>query len=436
MSSISAGIDPKSVQPPDLFASGARRRGPLQAIADRLAETAGRDRHHRDRAHVRPIEPAQHREQIGRRLRKVAARAKVERCPRARQRPRAEREQRLVGGDRARLEPQRPRRRVVARELARRPQRLAGVGRTRGQSPDLGLERAARDAPRPQQAGPAAAEVEHGRFEPDRARPAIEDDVDRGAQSFGDVIRGRRADPPGRIGARRRDREPGRREQRLRDRMRGHPQTDRIPAGADQRRQRAARRARQHQGQGTRPEPRGQAFREVVPAGERRGRRPIRHVDDQRVEPRPALGREDRGDRAVVGRERAEAVDGLGRKGDQPARAQRTRRLPRCPARRCRGARSSAIPAAQAPAHQSGPAQCQDQRERCLRGEQIAAHEAAGALRGPEAETKPMVGPWAMALEPERITASDYTNRVRKASKPPSRRRCRQTLRPARSLSR
>ena len=45
-------------------------------------------------------------------------------------------------------------------------------------------------------------------------------------------------------------------------------------------------------------------------------------MDDQRVEGRPALGGEDRRDRAVVAGVGAEAVDGLGREGDERARAQ------------------------------------------------------------------------------------------------------------------
>ena len=43
------------------------------------------------------------------------------------------------------------------------------------------------------------------------------------------------------------------------------------------------------------------------------------HVADQRVELRPSLGLEDGGDGAFVGGVAAQAVDGLGREGDQPA---------------------------------------------------------------------------------------------------------------------
>ncbi len=49
-------------------------------------------------------------------------------------------------------------------------------------------------------------------------------------------------------------------------------------------------------------------------------------MDDQRVEARPVLGREDAGHRPVVGGVGAQAVDGLGREGDQAAGAQQLAR--------------------------------------------------------------------------------------------------------------
>ena len=53
----------------------------------------------------------------------------------------------------------------------------------------------------------------------------------------------------------------------------------------------------------------------------------IEHVADQRIELRPALGLEDRRDRALVGGVAAQAVDRLGREGDELALAQQPRRL-------------------------------------------------------------------------------------------------------------
>ena len=48
---------------------------------------------------------------------------------------------------------------------------------------------------------------------------------------------------------------------------------------------------------------------------------------DQRIELRPALGLEDGGDGALVGGVAAQAIDGLGREGDQPALEQEARGL-------------------------------------------------------------------------------------------------------------
>ena len=52
-----------------------------------------------------------------------------------------------------------------------------------------------------------------------------------------------------------------------------------------------------------------------------------RHVDDQGIEGGPALGLEDPGDGGGVGRDRAQAVDGLGGERDQPAASQDPRGL-------------------------------------------------------------------------------------------------------------
>jgi hypothetical protein len=53
-------------------------------------------------------------------------------------------------------------------------------------------------------------------------------------------------------------------------------------------------------------------------------------VDDQRVEARPALNHKDLGNGAVVGRIRTEPINGLGREGDELARAQQSGSLGDC----------------------------------------------------------------------------------------------------------
>ena len=50
-------------------------------------------------------------------------------------------------------------------------------------------------------------------------------------------------------------------------------------------------------------------------------------MDDERVEARPAFRLEHGGDGAIVGRIGAEAVNRLGREGDEPARAEEAGRF-------------------------------------------------------------------------------------------------------------
>src|SRR5215831_15943712 len=53
--------------------SWARRRGPLEAVVDRLAQAGARHRHHRDGRGARRIERAQVRKEISRGLEEIAA---------------------------------------------------------------------------------------------------------------------------------------------------------------------------------------------------------------------------------------------------------------------------------------------------------------------------------------------------------------------------
>jgi len=101
-----------------------------------------------------------------------------------------------------------------------------------------------------------------------------------------------------------------------------HPDGEAGHAGGSEQRHRASLAPRHHQGQRARPEQFGQLARlgaELTQSNRifERG-----HMDDQRVEARPALGGEDLGDRLIAGCVGAQAIDGLGRKGDEPARDQ------------------------------------------------------------------------------------------------------------------
>ena len=122
----------------------------------------------------------------------------------------------------------------------------------------------------------------------------------------------------------------GRAQQRLRDRVRRHAHGDGVEPRRRQLGDRAIRAAW--------PAPASAAPARTLPpaAGRAASARPAAaaastsaHVHDQRIEARPALGREDRRHGAAVGGIRAEAVHGLGRKRDQRAAPQRRWRRPR-----------------------------------------------------------------------------------------------------------
>ena len=188
-----------------------------------------------------------------------------------------------------------------------------------------GFDLRTRQHPRAQQHRPFAAAVDDARLDADRARPAVEH-RQRRAELLLDMGGAGRADPaeavrarPGNAG----HAEPARcHEQGLRDRVRRAAQANAELAAGGRRsdlgapghddRQRAGP-ERRHQPHGHRRQARGKALRIVG----------IDDMHDQWVVRRPALGREDAGDRSVVIGARAQTVDGFGRK-----RHQFTRREP------------------------------------------------------------------------------------------------------------
>ena len=101
--------------------------------------------------------------------------------------------------------------------------------------------------------------------------------------------------------------------------MTGHAHRDAVEAGGGEVGDRAAGRLGQHQRQRPRPERFGELFGVGIEARQRPRRRQIGHVRDQRIERRPALGLIEPRDGPAVGGVGAEAVNRLGRKGDQPA---------------------------------------------------------------------------------------------------------------------
>ena len=184
------------------------------------------------------------------------------------------------------------------------------------------LDRLPRDRAGPQQYGGALTEGHDRRLQPGGGAAAVQDHVDLASKIFGDMRRGHRAHMAGAVGRRRRDRPAERRDQRLRDRMRGNPNRDARQAGPGKFANRPARRGGRDDRQRPRPEGRGETQRQL-----RQNRLATRGFEigdmrDQRIERGAVFGVVDPGDRPGLRRVGAEAIDGLGRKGDQPALAQ------------------------------------------------------------------------------------------------------------------
>ena len=109
--------------------------------------------------------------------------------------------------------------------------------------------------------------------------------------------------------------------------MARHPHRDGVEPGGRQKPDRAAGRLRQHEGERPGPECLGEAQRGVVEDGKLLGGGRVRHMGDQRVDRRAFLDRIEPRHRFVVGGIGAEAVDGFGREGDEPARRQHAARI-------------------------------------------------------------------------------------------------------------
>ena len=149
-------------------------------------------------------------------------------------------------------------------------------------------------------------------------RAAIENHGDLVPKIGIDVSGGGRADVARYVGGWRCNRQAGCLKQGMCNRMTGHADADSVETGADQLRKSRFGPPWKHQRQRPRPERRRQAPCLRCEPGDTLSRRRIGDVDDQRVEPRPALRFEDLRHRAAVGGVGAEPVDGLRRERDQP----------------------------------------------------------------------------------------------------------------------
>ena len=261
----------------------------------------------------------QRREQPRRRLRQIARGRQVDRRPRRI----PEAEQNLALPRRSRIQPQPRLRRVMAGELPRRGDRLA---RRRKRSTQNRLYLFRRNAPGAEELRRAVPKPDDRALQPHAAGAAVQHPGDASREPGHHMIRRRRADPPGRIGRGRGDRPPDRRQQTARQRMRGRAQRHARQPGAGEAGNLRAGLQRRHDGQRAGPEGGGQRPRLFRQVSDRLSLRRIGDMEDEGVETRPVLRGIDRRNRLIRSPVAAEAIDRLGRKGDDMTFADRRRR--------------------------------------------------------------------------------------------------------------
>ena len=225
----------------------------------------------------------------------------------------------LAGQRRRRLEPQRRARRIVAGHQARR---AAGVVLGRRQRPDQRLDLAPGDRPGAQQTGRPRQQGDHRRFDAEVAGSAIERGGRRRPGLGQGVGQGGGTWAPGKVGAGRDDRPGEGLEQGAGHRMGRNPDGDAIEPRAGEVTDRRAAGDRRDDGQRPRPEGPAQFDRAPIEGRDGGGSGGIEDMDDQRVEPRPALGRVEAPDGVGVGRVGGQAIDRFGGNDDQFAGGQ------------------------------------------------------------------------------------------------------------------
>ena len=202
----------------------------------------------------------------------------------------------------------------------------AGGGRIGKPAPERALDRRARQAARPQQHRLAEA-ADDSRFDADRRRAAIDNEIDTAAEIGQHVVSRSRRQVAGAVG---RGRDHGLAEGRqniARHVVVGHPHGDGVEPGRRQLGDRTVGGFGDNERERSRPERGGQPRRVRIETAERLRRLQIRDMGDERVEGRAAFGLVDPRDGAPVGRVGAEAIDGLGRKRDQAAGGEHARRV-------------------------------------------------------------------------------------------------------------
>ncbi len=186
-------------------------------------------------------------------------------------------------------------------------------------APQNALDVFARHAARPQDAHAVAKAGHDGGLDADRARPAINDEIDAAVEFGRHVIGACRAHAARAVGGGRGHGDARFAQDGERHGVGGHAQRDAVEARARQQAHGAAGARRRDDGEGTGPERLREREGVRIEHGEALRGVGVRHVRDQRVEARALLGGVDARHRRVGTGVRAEPVDGLGREGDEPA---------------------------------------------------------------------------------------------------------------------
>ena len=206
---------------------------------------------------------------------------------------------------------------------------IAAPSRLASGRPSSASISSAADAAGPEQARHAVFDLDDGRFDAYRRRPAVDDEANAVAKIIRHRLRRRGADAARAVRAWRGDRPAETRDQPGGEAAR-HPQRDRVQSGGNQRVDAGAGPQRQDEGERPRPEFFGQQARQRI-----EDRDVVRHFDradmgDQRVEARPAFRLEDARHRLPAGGVAGQPVYRLGRHGDDLAGGkQRQRRIHR-----------------------------------------------------------------------------------------------------------
>ena len=195
----------------------------------------------------------------------------------------------------------------------------------RCQGADLCLDGFGWDPARSQELRHVRGEIDHRRFiTPIGQTPPSRIMSGLPPRLSGNMLSACRADRARTVGAGRHDRSPGSLEQRECNGVVGYSHRDGLKTRTRQPGHRASSRPGQHHSQRSRPEAVRQGLRPGIEGGYLAGALGVGEMDDERIEFRALLDREDGGHGAVVNGVGTKSVHRLCGEGDQPARTDQT----------------------------------------------------------------------------------------------------------------